>query len=55
MLIGKEIPSCPIELNQYLKLGEYQEITEKDRILKRDTKHILSLLEVELGKSNKTN
>ena len=37
-----------------MKLGEYQTVLEKDRILMRDTNYILNLLEEVLGKSNKT-
>ena len=52
--MSKEVPNCPKELNLYLKQGDYQAVLEKDRILTKDTKHILHLLEEELGKSNKT-
>src|SRR5690606_3781517 len=41
--IAKEIPNCPKELNQYLMLGEYQAVLEKDRLLTRDTNHLLEI------------
>ena len=46
--------NCPKELLQYQKYGEFSAILEKDKILTRDTKRLLNLLEEELGKHNKT-
>jgi hypothetical protein len=40
-------------LGQYLQYGDFSAVMMKEQALIRDTKHILNLLEVELGKRGK--